>query len=217
MDVSRPAEGSLPSPEEQRNRAAYDQAAAQWAAARSGFFRREEAFLDTLLDGLPPASLILDAGCGSGHPLAGAVLARGHRVLGVDQSVEMLALARGNFPHGRWELCALTDYAFDQTVQGIICWDALFHIPRKEHAPLLARMARSLAPGGRLMLTSGGSEHPAFVDSMFGVEFYYDSHPPERLLELLRGFGLRVVMEEMLNAPTSGRDKGRYAVLARKG
>lgn len=204
----------MPSPEERRNRNAYDRVAGQWSAARSGFFKLEESFLDALLCGLPPASLILDAGCGSGHPMAGAVLARGHRVLGVDQSAALLALARQRFPAGRFELCALTDYAFNEPVGGIICWDALFHIPRAAHGPLLARMAACLSPGGRLMLTSGGSEHPAFTDSMFGEEFFYDSHPPEALHALLRAVNLRVLREELLNAPTDGRDKGRIAVLA---
>lgn len=206
----------MPSPEERLNRDAYDRVAGQWSTARSGFFKHEEAFLDALLCGLPPASLILDAGCGSGHPLTGAVLAGGHRALGVDQSAALLALARQRFPAGRFELCALTDYRFCETVQGIICWDTLFHIPRAAHGPLLARMAACLAPGGRLMLTSGGSEHPAFTDSMFGEEFYYDSHPPEGVRSLLRGQGLQVVMEELLNQPTGGRDKGRVAFMAQK-
>ena len=206
----------MPSPEERLNRDAYDRVAGQWSAARSGFFKQEEGYLDALLCGLPPASLILDAGCGSGHPMAGAVLARGHRVLGVDQSTALLALARQRFPAGRFELCALTDYGFEETVGGIICWDTLFHLPRAAHEPLLARMAGCLAPGGRLMLTSGGSEHPAFTDSMFGQVFFYDSHAPEGLRALLRALGLRVMREELLNAPTGGRDKGRIAVLAQR-
>jgi len=206
----------VPSPEERLNRNAYDRVAGQWSAARSGFFKSEEGFLDALLCGLPPASLILDAGCGAGHPMAGAVLARGHRVLGVDQSTALLTLARQRFPAGRFELCALTDYAFDEAAAGIICWDTLFHIPRAAHGLLLERMAACLSPGGRLMLTSGGSEHPAFTDSMFGEEFFYDAHPPEALRELLRAVGLRVLREELLNAPTGGRDKGRIGLLAQR-
>lgn len=66
------------------------------------------------------------------------------------------------------------------------------------------------------MLTSGGSEHPAFTDSMFGEEFFYDSHPPEALRAFLGTLGLRVLREELLNAPTGGRDKGRIAVLAQR-
>jgi len=212
----------LPSSEEQRNQTAYDRIGPQWAAARNGFFGQERTFLDALLEGLPASSLILDAGCGAGRPMAEAVVARGHRVLGVDQSRVLLDLARQRLPGERWVLCPLTDYDFGgaggerDAVRGIICWDALFHIPRQRHQELLRRMACRLAPGGRLMLTSGGSEHPPFTDEMFGEEFFYDSHPPQTLRSIVRGLGLQVLMDEFLNPPTTGRDKGRYALLAQK-
>ncbi len=69
--------------------------------------------------------------------------------------------------------------------------------------------------GGRLMLTVGGSEHPAFTDRMFGAEFFYDSHPPEVELKLLRDLGFETLIAEFLNVPTNGRDKGRFAIVAR--
>jgi hypothetical protein len=77
-------------------------------------------------------------------------------------------------------------------------------------------MASVLEPGGRLAITVGGSEHPPFTDTMFGETFFYDSFPPERVLELLAGCGFVTVRAEFLNEPTKGRDKGRYAILARK-
>jgi hypothetical protein len=67
------------------------------------------------------------------------------------------------------------------------------------------------------MLTVGGSDHPAFTDWMFGEEFFYDSHPPETALAILQQVGLEPVLAEFMNLPTSGRDKGRYAIVARYG
>jgi hypothetical protein len=49
---------------------------------------------------------------------------------------------------------------------------------------------------------------------MFGREFFYDSHTPEKTKTLLGDAGFQIVHEEFLNPPTSGRDKGRFAVVA---
>jgi hypothetical protein len=51
---------------------------------------------------------------------------------------------------------------------------------------------------------------------MFDREFFYDSHPPERLAALLGELGFELVVNEFMNLPTSGRDKGRIAIVARK-
>lgn len=198
------------------NREAYNKIAAQWDATRRCFYGLEEAYLDRLLDGLPRNSLILDAGCGTGLPFAGRVIERGHRILGVDQSDALLALARQRFPSQTWVLSALEDHAFAEPCQGVICWDTLFHIDRERHAELLGRMADCLPTGGRIMLTVGGSEQPAFTDTMFGVSFRYDSNTPEQTEHLLQGLGLRICAGEFMNLPTKGRDKGRYAILAQK-
>ena len=64
------------------------------------------------------------------------------------------------------------------------------------------------------MLTVGGSDQAAFTDTMFGREFFYDSHPPQTTMALLGDAGFRIVHSEFLNPPTSGRDKGRFAIVA---
>jgi cyclopropane fatty-acyl-phospholipid synthase-like methyltransferase len=199
------------------NRESYNAIAAAWDEARRGFVGRERHYVDTLLEGLPARARVLDAGCGTGRPLADYILSRGHDVVGVDQSERLLELARARFPAARWVHSRLEDFApaagaFD----AIVCWDALFHIPREHHETILGRFARALAPGGRLMLTAGGSAHPAFTDTMFGHEFFYDSHSPERLTSILGGVGFTIVIGEFMNQPTGGRDKGRYAIVAER-
>ncbi len=199
-----------------KNRDSYDAIASRWNAARSGFVAREQTYLDAFLDGLPDPAQLLDLGCGSGRPLAEYLLAAGHRVTGVDQSTAMLALARERFPQARWIESTIEDYASDEHFDGILCWDVLFHIDRARHRRLLAGFAAMLKPAGRLMLTSGGSAHPAFTDTMFDREFCYDSHPPETLLGLLDAAGFDLVVNEFMNLPTGGRDKGRVAIVAKK-
>jgi SAM-dependent methyltransferase len=198
------------------NRASYDAIAASWDAARVAFYGRERDYLDALLEGFPVPSRVLDLGCGTGRPIAERVLALGHDVTGVDQAEALLALARARFPTARWVHAAIEDFAPSDTFDAIVCWDALFHIERERHAELFARFASWLRPGGRLMLTFGGSDHPAFHDTMFGETFFYDSHPPETALALLDAAGFRPIVSELMNLPTSGRDKGRYAVVAER-
>ena len=199
-----------------KNRDSYDAIASQWAAARTDFYGRERAYLDAFLDGLPTPAHLLDLGCGSGKPMAEYLLARGHQVTGVDQSVAMLTLARQRFPAARWVESTIEDYASDDAFDGILCWDALIHIDRAVHQRLLTGFAAMLKPNARLMLTAGGSAHPAFTDRMFDHEFGYDSHPPETLLALLDAEGFEVVLYEFMNRPTGGRDKGRVAIVAER-
>jgi cyclopropane fatty-acyl-phospholipid synthase-like methyltransferase len=196
------------------NRESYNAIAPAWDAARQTLGPPEGRYLAAFLEGLAPASHVLDLGCGTGRPIAEAVLARGHRVTGVDQSGVLLAFARARFPQATWIESRIQDFDCDDRFAGIVCWDALFHIDRAEHAGVFQRCAALLEPGGRLMLTVGGSEHPAFTDTMFGREFFYDSHPPARALELLADCGFVPRLADFINPPAGGRDKGRYAIVA---
>lgn len=198
------------------NRDAYNSIATQWDAARTSFFGKEQEYLDTFLAGIPQASLVLDAGCGTGRPMAEYVISCGYKLQGIDQSPQLLALAKKRFPICEWSLATLEDYPFAGQYGGILCWDALFHIERSYHGSILQRMAASLLPGGRLMLTVGGSAHPAFTDFMFGQEFFYDSFPPQAVIEILQTLGLEILIAEFMNLPTEGRDKGRFAIIAGK-
>lgn len=196
------------------NRQSYNAISAAWDAARTTFHGREREYLDVLLAGLPAGAAVLDLGCGTGRPLAEYILASGHHITGVDQAEALLALARQRFPQAEWVASSIESFSPSRCFDAIVCWDALFHLERDRHAPLFARFAQMLHPHGRLMLTFGGSEHAAFTDTMFGETFFYDSHPPQIALALLEHHGFRPIISEFLNVPTSGRDKGRYAVVA---
>ncbi|HET7620474.1 MAG TPA: class I SAM-dependent methyltransferase [Gemmatimonadaceae bacterium] len=201
------------------NRQSYDAIAARWDSARTSFHGSERRYLDVMLEGLAPPARILDLGCGTGRPMAEYVLSRGHQVTGVDQSEELLALARARFPKGEWIHSRIEDFPIEGdrngAYHGAIAWDSLFHIERERHEKILAKVHGALAPGALLMLTAGGSAHPAFTDTMFDREFFYDSHPPEQLAALLVELGFEIVLNEFMNLPTAGRDKGRIAIIAR--
>lgn len=198
------------------NRESYNLIAPQWAAARATFFGREREYLDTLLSAAPLGTTILDLGCGTGRPMAEHIVAQGRRVLGVDQARALLEIARDHLPTERWVLSTMQAFEPDEPCHGALLWDSLFHVPRHEHEPILRKVVDALPSGARLMLTVGGSAHPAFTDTMFGQTFSYDSNTPEESEQILARLGCRIVIGEFMNLPDGGRDKGRYAIVAEK-
>lgn len=198
------------------NHEAYNQIAPQWHAARCALYQNERVYLEVLLATVPAGSTILDLGCGTGRPMAEYIVAQGRRVRGIDQAEAMLAIARQRLPGEQWVLASMETYDPGTGYRGALIWDSLFHLPRAVHEPILSRAVRGLLPGGRLMLTVGGSTHPPFTDYMFGREFSYDSHTPEETERILARLGCQPVMAGYLDLPDGGNNKGRYAMVAEK-
>jgi 2-polyprenyl-3-methyl-5-hydroxy-6-metoxy-1,4-benzoquinol methylase len=196
------------------NQVSYNAIAPRWDGARHTLSGREPDYLAALVRDLKGPARILDLGCGTGRPIAEHLLLHGYTVTGVDQAEALLALARQRFPQATWIEGALERFESDTRFDAIVCWDAVFHVDRSLHEALFDRFASMLSPGGRVMLTVGGSAHPAFIDTMFGERFFYDSHPPAVVLAMLASHGLHAEIAEFMNVPTGGRDKGRYAIVA---
>jgi cyclopropane fatty-acyl-phospholipid synthase-like methyltransferase len=196
------------------NLESYEAIALQWDEQRSRLSPSEARILALLVDGLEPDSVVLDLGCGTGRPIATYFAASGFRVCGVDQSPAMLALAQARLPTHKWILAEIESFSFATEFAVAIAWDSLFHIPRANHGDVFARLRRGLPTGGRFALTAGGSDHPAFIDTMLDRQFFYDSHPPSVTVALLEQTGFRIEHQEYLNHPDGARDKGRIAVVA---
>ncbi|MFH9396139.1 class I SAM-dependent methyltransferase [Streptomyces sp. NPDC017556] len=174
---------------------------ASWSAVYdslpSSYIEVEEPAVHAILDGLPPG-VALDAACGTGRQTR-ALTARGHRVIGVDQSPEMLAKAREHTPEadfrvGRLERLPLEDDSVDLAV----CSLAMTHLP--DLAPGVAELARVVRPGGRVVVTD---MHPFVIALQGQCLFVRDSeelafvrnhvHLPGSYLEAFGRAGLRVL------------------------
>jgi ubiquinone/menaquinone biosynthesis C-methylase UbiE len=210
---SRPSSLRM-TPRADMNRESYDAVAHQWDETRLLLSDSEKRILDVLLQRTPAGANALDLGCGTGRPIAEYLVSQQLHVTGVDQSAAMLQLARNRLPEQHWILSSLENFEPAGEFAAVIAWDSLFHIPREEHAAILARVRAVIPRGGRLALTVGGSEHPAFTDTMLGHTFFYDSHSPEAAMALLSGLQFEIILSEFLNLPTTGRDKGRFAIVA---
>jgi SAM-dependent methyltransferase len=138
--------------------AAYEQQSAGYDAnAGGGLFAADEPVVAEYLSGRP-AGVALDAACGTGR-FAGFLAGRGHRVIGVDSSPDMLAHARRRVPGGEFRLAPLDRLPVDGgSVDVVVCALALVHVPRLQ--PVLAEFARVLRPGGDLVISD---IHPELV------------------------------------------------------
>ncbi|MER5393895.1 class I SAM-dependent methyltransferase [Saccharopolyspora sp. NPDC002686] len=127
---------------------------------RNSAFDFDEPVVEKILDGLP-AGTAVDAACGTGR-FAEILAGRGHRVVGVDSSPEMLERARERVPEGEFSVGDLTGLPVgDATADLVVCALALTHVPSL--GPVFAEFARVLRPGGHLVISD---MHPGRV--MFG-------------------------------------------------
>jgi ubiquinone/menaquinone biosynthesis C-methylase UbiE len=127
----------------------YEQLSAGYDAdAGGGLFATDEPVVAEYLAGREPG-VALDAACGTGR-FTEFLARRGHQVIGVDSSPDMLARARQRVPGAEFRIGELDRLPLpDDCVDVIIC--ALDHVPRLE--PVLAEFARVLRPGGDLVIS----------------------------------------------------------------
>ena len=132
----------------------------EWSAsydadAGGGLFAMDEPVVAGYLDGREPG-VALDAACGTGR-FAEYLARRGHRVIGVDSSPDMLARARRRVPDGEFRLGDLDRLPLpDDSADVIVCALALVHAPLE---PAFAEFARVLRPGGDLVISDIHHEH----------------------------------------------------------
>lgn len=120
------------------------------AEAGGGLFATDEPIVAEYLAGRAPG-VALDAACGTGR-FAEFLAQRGHRVIGVDSSPDMLAHARRRVPEAEFRVAELDALPLaDDSVDVVVCALALEHVPRLD--PVLAEFARVLRPGGDLVIS----------------------------------------------------------------
>jgi ubiquinone/menaquinone biosynthesis C-methylase UbiE len=110
----------------------------------------EQPLVRDILSRLTPGTA-LDAACGTGRH-AEYLAGLGHRVIGVDGSLEMLGRASSRVsPPGlaAGDLHRLP--IADETLDLVVCGLALVHVPAL--APVMAEFARVLRPGGHLVVS----------------------------------------------------------------
>ena len=149
---------------------------------------------------------VADVGCGPGR-ITGLLRGLGLDVFGLDLSPAMIELGRRDFPGVRFDVGSMTDLDLpDASLDGVIAWYSLIHIPDEEIGTVLRHFQRVLRPGGRLMVgfhvgdgsnlkTEGYGGHP--------MRIYVHKRQPDELAAWLGEAGFVVEAHMITTSPES--------------
>ena len=195
----------------------YDRISRQWAGARREHYpEQDRAPFERFVKDLPQNPHVLDLGCGTGIPIAGFLVESGASVFGIERSTHLLSMAKSNVPEGDFVPGDVETFDVEETFDGVVIWDVIFHLERQKHRGILERIYSCLRPGGLLIISNGGSDHPPFTDTMFGEEFFYDAHPPDEFLAICADIGFEIVIHTVLDEADGGRSKGRIGTILKR-
>jgi len=214
--------------EKNRMQNAYDHIAEKWHSQNRGqaYIDRVLRYVDLAVEGLQPGSRVLDLGCGTGKPVVKYLVEKGFRVTGVDQSEKMLEIAKREVPEAEFFHSDMINVQLAPGFAAAIAWDSIFHVSRRQHAEVFRILANALEPGGRLLLSVGGSDAATaeefaatddaaaegFTSEMFGHTFFYSGYAPRVTRGLLEAAGFEIEVWE-IDDPSS---RGHIAVIAKK-
>jgi SAM-dependent methyltransferase len=176
-----------------------------WSALRPSAARLQA--LD-LADGLIPRGAdVVELGCGAGLPMT-ARIAAGRRLTGVDISPEQIRRARRNVPDATFEVADMT--ALDRpagSLDAVVAFYSLTHVPRDEQPALFARIRRWLRPGGVFIASLGVEDDPGGVEAdWLGVDMYFSHFSARVNRRLLADAGFVVERAEVLTEPEDRHD-----------
>ena len=151
----------------------YDTIAARWTAAvfdhQNGIASHERA-----LCFLPCAGRALDVGCGSSGRFIELLTERGFEVEGIDISAEMIRLAREQHPQAAFHHADLVEWTPPHAYDFISAWDSVWHVPLAAQETVWTKLLHALAPGGVMILSTGGLDAPGEVrNDHMGVPMYH--------------------------------------------
>lgn len=111
---------------------------------------------------------------------------------GLDAAEAMIAQARAHAPGGDWRVGDMRTLDMDVRFDGILSWDAFFHLSQDAQRALRPRIARHLGPGGALLLTVG-PEASEVIGRVGPEPVYHASLAPEDYAARLAAEGLSVM------------------------
>ncbi|MET8999302.1 class I SAM-dependent methyltransferase [Amycolatopsis sp. NPDC004169] len=135
--------------------AAYDAVAVQYAEFAAEVWDRhplERAVWTAFADSVRGRGPVADLGCGPGH-LTAHLRSLGLDAFGVDLSPAMVALAGAAHPDLRFEVGSMAALDLpDASLGGILSWYSVIHTTPAELPGYFAEFARTLVPGGHVLL-----------------------------------------------------------------
>ena len=118
----------------------------------------------------PEGSFVVDLGCGNGR-LTPELVARGYRALGVDDSPEMLEVARRDYPELEFRRGNALSFELDEPADAIFSNSMLHWVEDGLQDELLAHIASQIRPGGEFVFECGGKRCGKAVHDALAVRF----------------------------------------------
>ncbi|MCF2142822.1 MAG: class I SAM-dependent methyltransferase [Candidatus Heimdallarchaeota archaeon] len=179
----------------------YDKIAAKYASARIAQIIPKE--VARFSSALPTAGKVLDVGCGVGLPAAKFLVGQGFRVIGIDISQRMIDLAQANVPQATFvkKNILTLDFA-DDSFDGLICIDTLWHVPKNNHLFIFQNFARILKNNGLLLINTKAQAMEGMED-FYGEPMFWSNYPPTKTLELLEKAKYKVAFKTSLKREKS--------------
>jgi cyclopropane fatty-acyl-phospholipid synthase-like methyltransferase len=197
--------------------AGYDSVADAYAALeREGEWPRQRWLAD-LLSRLRAGARVLDFGCGSGIPATRSIVDAGHSVVAADISPEQVRRARQNVPEAEVILAGALDLQLEpESLDAVVAFYVVDHIPREQHGQLLASVHRWLCPGGWLLLTFEIDDQPGIVGDWLGVPMFFSHYDAATSQQLVRQAGFEIVRAAEETQQEGNRPVPYLWLLARK-
>jgi SAM-dependent methyltransferase len=176
----------------------------------------EARFLEQLCQGLPAGAHILDLGAGVGEPYDRWLVNRGYRLTGVDFSSKHVRLARQNVPQAMYIEADFSRLEFaPASFEAVVCFYAIFHLPRAEQPALFGKIYDWLKPGGLLLATLGHSDEEYGEEAdWLGAPMAWSSFAPETYRRMLEELDFAILSGDYDGAP--GDAEYHYWLLAEK-
>ena len=109
-------------------------------------------FVTRVVDACPADGVVLDIPCGTGRYFE-LVVALGRRVVGADQSAGMVEQARARGLAESVEQTGLQELAHVATFDGVLCIDAMEHVPPEDWPRVVHNLGRACRDGGLVYMS----------------------------------------------------------------
>lgn len=153
----------------------------------------------------------IDAGCGPGH-WTDFLHKRGVDITGIDLVPEFIENARVRFPDVPFRLSSLSALdAADGSLNGLLAWYSLIHLPPPDLPQVLSEFARALESQGHLLVGFFPGERSEPFDHAVTHAFYWSV---DQMTCLLQSAGFTVIDVETRLDPGSRAHAAIYATLA---
>jgi SAM-dependent methyltransferase len=181
-------------------RSGYNKIASTYAASRTDD-SEDIQLLSLLVERLPRRALVLDAGCGSGYPVA-QILAKSFQVVGVDFAPRQIQLAIGKVPDALFVCADLSNLPFKNGAFDAVCsYYAIIHVPRSEHSKLLRDFHRVLRVGGLALLCMGAGDLPEDIGDWCRTEMFWSHYDGKTNLTMMKENGFDILWSKVVKDP----------------